>query len=239
MLEINNIYLGDCLEVMKQIDNKSIDMILCDLPYGTTQNKWDIVIPFDSLWMEYERIIKNNGVIVLTATQPFSSQLIVSNLKMFKYEWIWEKTISSGQLNVNKQPLRNHESILIFYKNQPTYNPQFETGKPYKIDRKVTYNGRGYGEQKNTIKINDGYRYPKSVLKVSNPRIKNGHPTQKPIELFQYLIETYTNKNDLVLDNCIGSGTTAIACKNISRNFIGIEKDIKYFEVAKEKLELK
>jgi site-specific DNA-methyltransferase (adenine-specific) len=237
MLQINDIYLGDCLDIMKYIDDKSINMILCDLPYGTTRNKWDIIIPFEPLWNQYERIIKNNGAIVLTATQPFTSLLITSNLKLFKYEWIWEKTISSNQLNANNQPLRNHESIVIFYKKPPTYNPIFKKGEPYTIDRHVTYNERGYGKQTDTTKINDGYRYPKSVLKISNPRIKNGHPTQKPLELFKYLIETYTNKNELVLDNCIGSGTTAIACINTNRNFIGIENNKKYFNIAKKAIE--
>jgi len=234
MLSINEIYLGDCLEIMNLIDDKSVDMVLCDLPYGTSQNKWDIIIPFEPLWRHYERIIKDRGAIVLTASQPFTSMLVVSKLNLFKYEWIWEKTISSGQLNANKQPLRNHESILIFYKKQPSYNPQFKTGTAYKIYRQVTYNNRGYGTQKDTKKINNGYRYPQSVLKISNPRIKNGHPTQKPLELFEYLIKTYTNAGNLVLDNCIGSGTTALACINTFRDFIGIEKDPKYFALAKE-----
>jgi site-specific DNA-methyltransferase (adenine-specific) len=236
MIQVNNIYFGDCLDIMKEIDDKSLDMILCDLPYGTTQNKWDIIIPFAPLWKEYERIIKDKGAIVLTASQPFTSQLVMSNPDLFKYELIWEKTISSNQLNATHQPLRTHENILVFYKKKPTYNPQFENGTPYSIKRRVTYNGRGYGEQKDTTKINDGYRYPKSVLKIPNPRIKGGHPTQKPVPLFEYLIKTYTNERDIVLDSCIGSGTTAIACMNTNRNFIGIEKDEEYFKIAKENI---
>jgi len=230
---------GDCLELMKDIQDKSIDMILCDLPYGTTQNKWDIIIPFKPLWKSYNRIIKDNGAIVLTASQPFSSALVMSNPTMFKYEWIWEKTISSCQLNSKIQPLRNHESILVFYKKQSTYNPQFGKGKPYKINRKATYNNRGYGTQIDTIKINTGERYPKTVLKFSNPRIKNGHPTQKPIELLEYLIKTYTNEGDLVLDNAFGSGSCAKACMNVNRNFIGIEINKDYFDIAKNLLETK
>lgn len=236
MLEINKIYQGDCLELMKQIEDKSIDLILCDLPYGTTQNKWDIIIPLKDLWEQYERIIKPNGAIVLTAVQIFASQLIMSNPKLFKYDLIWKKTIASGQLNVNRMPLRTHEHILVFYKKLPTYNQQFTKGKPYTIDRKANYKGEGYNKQTDSYKENNGFRHPTSVLEFSNPRIKGGHPTQKPLELFEWLVKTYTNKGDIVLDNTIGSGTTAVACINTKRNFIGIELSEEYCKIAEERI---
>jgi len=236
MLELNKIYQGDCLEVMQSIDDKSIDMILCDLPYGTTACKWDNVIPFEPLWLQYKRIIKDNGAIVLTAVQIFASQLIMSRPNLFKYDLIWKKTIASGQLNVNRMPLRLHEHILVFYKKQPTYNQQFTKGKPYVIDRKATYKGEGYNKQTDSFKSNNGFRHPTSVLEFSNPRIKGGHPTQKPIELFEWLVKTYTNEGDIVLDNTIGSGTTAIACINTNRNFIGIELSPEYCEIANKRI---
>jgi len=233
---LNKIIEGDCLEVMPKIPDKSIDMILADLPYGITRNKWDSIIPLDKLWSEYKRIIKDNGAIVLTATQKFASQLVMFEPELFKYDYVWVKSISSGQLNVNHQPLRSHEIILVFYKKQPTYNPQFTEGKPYSIVRKVTFKGESYNKQKDTSKINNGYRYPTSVLYFSNPRVKGGHPTQKPVELFKYLIKTYTNEGDVVLDNAIGSGTTAIACLETGRNFIGIDISKKYYKMARENI---
>lgn len=232
----NKIICGDCLEVMKKIPSKSVDLILCDLPYGTTHNKWDIVIPLEPLWSEYERIIKDNGAIVLTAVQIFASQLIMSRPNLFKYDLIWKKTIASGQLNVNNQPLRTHEHILVFYKKQPTYNQQFTEGKPYTIDRKVNYKGESYNKQTDSFKENNGFRHPTSVLEFSNPRIKNGHPTQKPVPLFEWIIKTYANKEDIVLDNCIGSGTTAVACLKNNRNFIGIEVSEEYCKMAKSRV---
>lgn len=232
----NKIICGDCLEVMKNIPDKSIDLILCDLPYGTTHNKWDIVIPLEPLWQQYERIIKDNGAIVLTAVQIFASQLIMSRPRLFKYDLIWKKTIASGQLNVNRQPLRLHEHILVFYKKQPTYNQQFTKGKPYVINRKVTYNGGSYNDQEDTSKINNGFRHPTSILEISNPRIKGGHPTQKPIELFKWIIKTYTNNGGIVLDNTIGSGTTAVACLETNRNYIGIELNKKYCKKAENRI---
>jgi site-specific DNA-methyltransferase (adenine-specific) len=232
----NKIICGDCLEVMKNIPDKSIDLILCDLPYGTTHNKWDIIIPLEPLWQQYERIIKDNGAIVLTAVQIFASQLIMSRPHLFKYDLIWKKTIASGQLNVNNQPLRLHEHILVFYKNQPTYNQQFTKGKPYVINRKVTYNGGSYNDQEDTSKINNGFRHPTSVLEISNPRIKGGHPTQKPIELFKWIIKTYTNNEGIVLDNTIGSGTTAVACLETNRNYIGIELNKEYCKKAENRI---
>lgn len=233
---LNKIFEGDCLEIMERMPENSIDMILCDLPYGTTNNKWDSVLPFDNLWQNYERLIKPSGVIVLTAAQPFSSALVMSNPKLFKYEWIWEKTIASGQLNVNRQPLRAHESILVFYKRQPTYNQQLEKGTPYSINRKADFEGPGYNKQVATSKINTGYRHPKSVLKFPNPRVPSGHPTQKPVELFKYLIKTYTDPGEIVLDNCIGSGTTAEAALETGRQFIGIEIEAKYASMARNRV---
>jgi len=233
-MDINKVYLGDCLEIMPSIPDKSIDMILCDLPYGVTaRNEWDSIIPLDNLWVNWDRILKIGGIVVLTATQPFTSRLVVSNLKDFKYEWIWRKQQGTGFLNAKKQPLRNHESIVVFYKSQPTYNPQFTKGKPYKC-----LSGEGsldYGEQVRVITENDGRRYPLTVLDI--PYDKNKlHPTQKPIALFEYLIKTYTNEGDLVLDNCAGSGTTGVACENLSRNYILIEKEPKYYEIILKRL---
>jgi len=227
---------GDCLEEMKKIKDKSVDMILCDLPYGVTKNKWDSVIDLEGMWNQYERIIKDNGAIVLTAVQIFASQLIMSKPKLFKYDLIWKKTIASGQLNVNRQPLRIHEHILVFYKRQPIYNQQMTKGKPYTINRKVNYRGEGYNKQTDSFKENTGFRHPNSVLEFSNPRIKGGHPTQKPVALMEYLVKTYTNEGDLVLDNCMGSGTTGVACVNLKRDFIGMEDVEKYFEIAKERI---
>lgn len=241
MLEINKLYLADCLEKMKEIDDKSIDLILADLPYEVTaRNKWDVIIPFDKLWESYERIIKDNGGIVLTATQPFASQLVMSNLKLFKYEWIWEKCTGTGFLNAKRQPLRNHEQILVFYKSQPTYNPQFTEGKPYKCKQGghgTNYNDRGL-ETKEVITINDGKRYPLTVQKFNKDKEKL-HPTQKPLALFEYLIKTYSNESDLILDNTMGVGTTCLAAKNLGRNYIGIEKDENYYSIAVERLKRK
>lgn len=234
---IDKVTLGDCLDLMPLLDSESIDLILADLPYGTTRNKWDAVIPFDKMWKEYERIIKPNGAIVLTAAQPFTSALVMSNPDLFKYEWIWSKTIGSGQLNAKKQPLRTHESVLVFYKNPPIYNPQMTKGKPYHMKRKATYEGPGYNQQRPNETKNDGYRLPKSVLEVPNPRIKGGHPTQKPVALMEYMIKTYTNKGDIVLDNVVGSGTTAVASINTNRHFIAFEKDEKYYDISKDRIE--
>lgn len=239
-IELNNkkitLINGEALAEMAKIKDHSIDFICVDLPYGTTQNKWDEIIPFEQMWKEFHRIIKEDGCIALTASQPFSSKLVISNLKHFKYEMIWEKTISSGQLNVKHQPLRNHESILIFYKKIPTYNEQKTKGEPYSINRKADYQDGNYGQQKDNSKINDGFRHAKSVLKISNPRIKGGHPTQKPLELMEHLIKMYTNKGDTVLDCCMGSGTTGVAASNLERKFIGIELDEKYFKQSVERI---
>lgn len=258
---------GDCLELMKDIPNGTIDMILCDLPYGSTACKWDTIIPFEPLWTQYKRIIKDNGAIVLFGSQPFTSKLIMSNLSMFKYEWIWEKQKASNFMSTKYQPLKYHENIIVFSKNTHNYYPQkykvleikeienmthkelkkmFET-RDYdrygNIDRRKTINNPITNKEHigNNIKrirnIDDGYRNPKSVLKINKEINTNFHPTQKPVELLEYLIKTYTNEGDLVLDNCMGSGSTGVACKNTNRNFIGIELDENYFKIAKERIE--
>ena len=235
-LDLNKIYNEDCLEGMKRIADKSIDMILCDLPYGMTCNKWDTVIPLDRLWKQYKRVIKDNGAIVLTASQPFASELICSNRKLFRYEWIWEKENSTNFLNAKKNPLKKHENILVFYKKLPVYNPQMSKGKPYTAVRKEKPSLNYYKNQKMAKTVSDGERYPISIIKFSRDKEKL-HPTQKPVALFEYLIRTYTNEGETVLDNCIGSGTTAIACINTNRNFIGFELDEEYWEIANERLE--
>lgn len=238
MLDINKIYNQDCLEGMKLIDDKSIDMILCDLPYGTTQNKWDCIIPLDKLWEQYVRVSKDNGVIVLTSMQPFTSQLVNSNLKMFKYEVIWDKKISTGFLNSKKQVLRRHENVLIFYNKQGTYNPQMTQGKPY--DKGISFDkSPNYGKQTPVRALNEtGDRYPTSIIEFSNADRRNKqHPTQKPINLFEWLIKTYSNENELILDNCMGSGTTAIACMNTNRNYLGFENNDEYFSIANERID--
>lgn len=224
---------GDCLELMKDIPDKSVDMILCDLPYGVTSNKWDSIIPFEPLWESYHRVIKDNGAIVLFSQMPFTVDLVASNYKDFRYEWIWEKLSASGHLNANRMPMKKHENILVFHKKLPTYNPQFTEGKPYV----ATYSthSSNYGKQKDNITtINDGKRYPVDIIKFNNDR--GLHPTQKPVELLEYLIKTYTNEGEIVLDNCMGSGTTGVACVNTNRNFIGIELDGGYFEIAKSRI---
>lgn len=225
---------GDCLELMKNIPDESIDMILCDLPYGTTKNKWDSVIPLEELWMQYKRIIKDDGAIALFSQMPFTASLVNSNIKMFRYEWIWEKDNGTGFLNANKMPLKIHENIEIFYKKTPVYNPQMRTGfKPYK-----TFTGRkttNYGDFDRVETKSNGERYPIDIIKFKKD--SGLHPTQKPVALLEYLIKTYTNEGDVVLDNCMGSGSTGVACINTDRNFIGIELDEKYFNIAKERIE--
>lgn len=232
------LYNGDCLEVMKNIPDKSIDMILCDLPFGTTKNSWDEIIPFDKLWEQYNRIIKDNGAIVLFAQTPFDKVLGNSNLKMLRYEWIWVKHMSTGFLNAKKMPMKAHENILVFYKKLPIYNPQFTEGKPYtKSCGPSTSSNYGiHGNHGKVITINKGYRYPRDILKFKHDKEKL-HPTQKPVELLEYLIKTYTNENMLVLDNCMGSGSTGIACLNTNRRFIGIELDENYYNIAKQRID--
>jgi site-specific DNA-methyltransferase (adenine-specific) len=238
LLERNKIYLGDCLEVMKDIPDKSIDMILCDLPYGTTACKWDTVIPFEPLWVQYERVIKDSGAIVLTASQPFASALVMSNLRLFKHEWCWDKVNSSSGLHAKRQPLKSHENILVFGKYVINYFPQKEEAKRRVDKERDIPNGEAFNcKTVKRVYDNNGLKYPKSVLRISNASQQGKvHPTQKPIALFEYLIRTYTNKGDTVLDNCIGSGTTAVACINTNRFFIGIEKDENYFNIAQKRL---
>lgn len=229
-----DLFNADCLEIMEYvIPEKSIDFILCDLPYGTTQNKWDSIIQLDKLWSLYTQIGKENCPTVLTAAQPFTSILIMANRDNFKYEWIWEKDNGTGFLNAKKQPLRIHESVLVFYKEQPIYNPQKTVGKPYKIKSgRATEN---YGAQTSVITENTGERYPTTIIRFKRDKEKM-HPTQKPVELMEYLIKTYTNEGMTVLDNCMGSGTTGVACKKLNRNFIGIEKDEGYFKIAEKRI---
>lgn len=238
---------GDCLELMKGIPDGSVDMILCDLPYGTTACKWDTVIPFEPLWEQYERIVKDRGAIVLLSAQPFTTDLIQSNRKLFRYEIIWEKTQKTGFYNANRMPLKGHENILIFYKKLPTYNPQ-----KYKVDRQDIGRVRNkkadrcvlYGHVNSQDWTETGERYPHDVIHFSN---WNGalfgnnskatkHPTQKPVPLLEYLIKTYTNEGDIVLDNCMGSGSTGVACINTNRDFIGIELDDNYFAIAEKRI---
>jgi len=227
---------GDCLVEMKNIPDKSIDMILADLPYGTTACKWDTIIPFEPLWEQYKRIIKDNGAIVLTASQPFTSALVMSNIEMFKYSWVWIKPQGVDPFMAKIRPLNNTEDVLVFG-NKINYFPQKEIGKPYHIIRDKTPRIKETNNtvMKQTETINNGDRLPTRTLFFKQE--KGLHPTQKPVALFEYLIKTYTNEGDTVLDNCMGSGTTGVACKNLNRNFIGIELDKGYFEIAKARIE--
>jgi DNA modification methylase len=234
----NKIYLGDCLEIMKEIGDNSIDMILCDLPYGTTQCKWDSIIPLEDLWLQYNRICKENAAMVFTSAQPFTSRLISSNIKNFKYTWVWEKSKATGYLNAKKQPMRAHEDICVFYRRPPTYNPQMWQSTPY---NKGTAHRptETYGSQVSVeVKNDSGLRYPRTVqyFKTAESEGKVRHPTQKPLSLFEYLIKTYSNEEDLILDNAIGSGTTAAAALKNNRKFIGIEKDPEYHKIALQRI---
>ena len=233
----NQVLQGDCLEVMKDIPDKSIDMILCDLPYGTTACKWDTIIPFEPLWAQYKRIIKDNGAIVLTASQPFTTLLINSNFYDFKYELIWDKVQGKQPFLAKIQPMKSHENILVFGKNKIKYNPQMWEGKLY-TDKKAGQldNTTHWVGHKRMDYENKSERYPVTIIKANNPNKKGQHPTQKPVALFEYLIKTYTNEGDLVLDNCAGSGTTGVACKNLGRNFILIEKEPEYIDIINKRL---
>jgi site-specific DNA-methyltransferase (adenine-specific) len=228
------LFEGDCLEIMSSLNDKSIDMILCDLPYGVTACKWDTIIPLEPLWEQYKRIIKDKGAIVLTASQPFTTTLISSNMDWFRYEWVWEKSIGGGFLNANRQPLKRHENILVFSKKQTTYNPQMMKGKPYSCRSSSAGETTHDQTVSGWITKNNGLRYPVSYLKFSS---NTGlHPTQKPVALFEYLIKTYTNENDLILDNCAGSGTTGVACHNLNRDCIMIEKEQEYCKIIKDRM---
>lgn len=239
-MELNKVYNEDCLEGMKRIPDKSIDMVLCDLPYGTTQNKWDSILPFDRLWKQYKRVLKDNGATVLFASQPFTSLLITSNLRDYKYTWVWDKVNKfSGHLNAKKQPLRITEDIVLFYSQQPTYNPIMVKGDPYTA---ISKGGKSsnYGLQDDgIITVNNGDYYPKNIISIKgDERGSEGriHPTQKPVALCEYLICTYTNEGEIVLDNCMGSGTMAIAAINTNRNYIGFEKEERYYNIILERI---
>jgi site-specific DNA-methyltransferase (adenine-specific) len=245
MLPINSVHQGDCLELMKLIADKSIDMILCDLPYGSTRCAWDTIIPLDPLWAQYKRIIKDRGAIVLTSQQPFSSMLVTSNPKWYRHEWIWEKNSAVGFLNSNRAPLRAHENILVFGKKGVNYYPVKTKGEAYSVKYRNGEVKKGfldiYSHSTPRIdKVSDGYRYPRSVLKfnsVSGLHLERGlHPTQKPIALFEYFIKTYSQPGQLILDNCAGSGTTAIACLNTGRDYLLMEQDPHYFEVINKRI---
>jgi site-specific DNA-methyltransferase (adenine-specific) len=233
----NQIIQGDCLTEMRKIPDKSIDMILCDLPYGTTACKWDTTITFEPLWEQYKRVIKDNGAIVLTASQPFTSALVMSNIKMFRYSWVWDKKIPGNFALAKRQPLKYHEDVCVFSVKPHNYYPQFRT------DIKKPFGKIVAGKSEHiTIpaKQERGFGYPKSILEYAKPNnlSKDGnlHPTQKPVALFEYLIKTYTNEGDLVLDNCAGSGTTGVACKNLNRNYILIEKESEYIKIINKRL---
>ena len=224
---------GDCLEEMRKIPDGSIDLVLTDPPYGTTRNKWDTPIPLEQMWNELWRLAKYNCAVVITAQSPFDKMLGASNIETLKYEWIWRKRQGTGHLNAKKMPMKNHENILVFYRNLPTYNPQMTVGKPY-----VCKSGRGstnYGEQFSVTTKNTGERYPLSVIEFDYCKDKL-HPTQKPVALMEYLIKTYTNECETVLDFTMGSGTTGVACKTLNRNFIGIEIDETYFNIAQQRI---
>lgn len=234
---------GDCLELMKFLNDKSIDMILCDLPYGTTACKWDTIIPFNKLWEQYERIIKPNGAIVLTASQPFTTSLIMSNIKNYKYNWVWVKNTASGIAQAKYSPMRYSEDICVFYKSLPTYNAQLiERTEGSKKRCKTPITNVGSGEHIKLVKTltqyNSDFKNPSNVIYFNTDPNSKGklHPTQKPVSLMEYLILTYTNEGETVLDNCMGSGTTGVACQNLNRSFIGIEKDEIHFNVAQKRI---
>lgn len=239
MIELDKIYNEDFLEGMKRIQDGSVDAIICDLPYGTTANKWDSIIPFDKLWEQYNRLIKPRGVIALFSQQPFTSALVMSNPDMFKYEWIWEKELGTGFLNANFAPLKIHENICIFSfgsasqtktnENRIVYNPQYTKGDPY--ISKAGGTSENYRLERRVTKVNDGKRYPNDIIRFSRDS-DSFHPTQKPVDLLRYLVRTYSDEGDTILDNCMGSGTTAIACIKENRHFIGFELNKEYYDKA-------
>jgi DNA modification methylase len=231
-----NLLKGDCLEQMKQIPSGSIDAIITDPPYGTTACKWDSVIPFEPMWEQLNRIIKPNGAIVLFSSEPFSSALRMSNIKNYRYDWVWVKEQGTGFLNSKKQPLKNNEQICVFYKKQPLYSPQMRQGfKPYKTKKGGLTDNYRKDSVSEVITESNGERYPLNTLEFKRDKSKQ-HPTQKPVALMEYLIKTYTNEGETVLDFTMGSGSTGVACKNLNRSFIGIELDDKYFEIAENRI---
>ena len=243
-MELNKIYNEDCLVGMKRIPDGSVDMILCDLPYGTTACAWDTIIPFEPLWKQYERVIKDNGAIVLTGQEPFSSHLRMSNIKGYRYDWKWDKVVGSNFVNARRMPLKVYEDVMIFYKRQPTYNPKMtlrEKGKFRVSGKNGNISNRVNGVKQLSGVTSDKMKYPTNKIEINrlekelNSRFVI-HPTQKPVALFEYLIKTYTNEGDTILDNCMGSGTTAIACMNTNRNYIGFELDKTYYEKSLERI---
>jgi site-specific DNA-methyltransferase (adenine-specific) len=235
-----NLIEGECLAEMAKIPDNYIDMVMCDLPYGTTQCKWDSVIPFDALWREYKRICKPTAAIVLTAAQPFTSALVMSNIKDFKYQWVWDKVVGRGHLVAKKRPMANHEDVCVFYRSAPTYNPQMvqkvkpERGKAMEHSRTAIVGGSTTGAQGDVIRT---HSYPKTIQVFPSESNRDKlHPTQKPVALMEYMIKTYTNEGMTVLDNCMGSGTTGVAAVNLGRAFVGIERDPAYFKIASERI---
>jgi len=233
--------LGDCLERMKEIPDGSVDMILADLPYGTTACKWDVIIPFEPLWKQYRRILKSNGVVALFGSEPFSSCVRFSNLQEYKYDWIWKKDLAANFLNANRQPLKHSETISIFYNKQPTYNPQKWQSLPmHTVKKRGVPNDNIHGIVKTKQYGGETLRFPSNIIEIKsirgNSKTKTKHPTQKPVALLEYLIKTHTNEGEIVLDNVMGSGSTGVACININRKFIGIEKDEKYYNISKQRI---
>ena len=230
-----DLHLGDCLDILPTLPDDSIDMVMVDLPYGTTACKWDSIIPVDFLWEQYNRICKKNAAMLFTSAQPFTTTLASSNINNFRYEWIWEKPQGTNPMNAKVMPLKSHENILVFYRSKPTYNPQMWYSTPYSgFSSDTSKIGEVYGNQQSKHRDNpEGSRYPKTVLKFKQE--KGLHPTQKPVGLMEYLIKTYTNEGDTVLDNTMGSGTTGVACVNCNRSFVGIEMDKKYYQISKER----
>ena len=231
------LFLGDCLDILPTLADESVDSVICDPPYGTTQNKWDSLIPLDLLWPELRRVTKKTSKIIVMAAQPFASTLIMSNPKEFRYELIWDKVLSVGFLDANRKPLKRHENIIVFYRARGIYNPQKTPGEPYKRGKKALTPTYGAFEQYSSENVS-GDRFPTSIVQISNANRnkKWGHPTQKPIELMEYLVKTYTNPGDVVLDFAMGSATTGEACLNLGRSFIGIDKELKYYDIARERL---
>lgn len=231
------LFNADCMDKLKEIPDGTVDMILCDLPYGTTDNVWDKVLPLPELWAHYKRVTKENAAIVLFSQLPFSCDLINANRAMFRYEWIWRKTMAVGFLNANKMPLRAHENILVFYRKLPVYNPQKTYRKAWKVKRCGAHPSTNYGSQKEHVGQSDGdTRFPVDVLTFSNGNYKSVHPTAKPVELMEYFIKTYTNPGDTVLDNTMGGGSTGVACVHTGRSFIGMELNKDYFETAERRI---
>ena len=231
-----DLYQGDCLDEMDKVPDHTVDMIFTDLPYGTTKNAWDVPLPLDKLWEQYRRVLKPGGAVLLFAQMPFGADLINSNRKWYRYEWIWHKTMPVGFLNANRMPLRTHENILVFYEHLPTYHPQKTPGKPYTAKRSARVT-RNYGHFDCKLTANDGDRCPRDVLTFSNGNNASKiHPTEKPVDLLAYMIRTYTDDGDTVLDSCMGSGSCGVACQHLGRSFIGIERDPGYFEAARKRI---